>query len=87
VGCLFDEPFRVQGRDVSWLACKSTFCLCDLLKKNAPDPAGALFVQSEVRTLFHHVQRESKFHQKGGIGSVVHLENILPDSRRTSLIG
>jgi hypothetical protein len=60
------------------LACNGAFRLSDLLEKNAPDPARAFFVQTEVRALFQHIQRVSKFLQKGGIGSVVHLAKFYP---------
>jgi len=74
---LFDEHFALRGRDGIWRACKCAFCLCDLLKKNAPDPARSFFVQAEVRALIQDIKGVSKFHQKGGIWSVVHLATIV----------
>jgi len=73
---LFGEHFALRWRG-NWPGSKCAFCLSDLLKKNTPDPARAFFVQAEVRTLFQHIKGVSKFHQKGGIWSVVHLARII----------
>jgi len=75
---LFDKHFALRGRDGIWRACKCAFCLCNLLKENAPDPARSFFVQAEVRALIQDIKGVSKFHQKGGIWSVVHLEILYP---------
>jgi hypothetical protein len=69
---------KFQINDPGSLACNRPLCLCDLLEKNAPDPARAFFVQTEVRALFQHIQRVPKFQQKGGIGSAVHLAKFYP---------
>jgi hypothetical protein len=70
---------KYQIIHLEWLARNCAFCLCDLPEKNAPDLARAFFVQTEVRALFQHTQRVSKFHkQKGGVESVVHLAKFYP---------
>ncbi len=54
-------------------ACKSALHLCDLLKKNSPDPACAFFVQAKMRAFFNYSKGVSKFRQKSRIAVGVHL--------------